>query len=503
MKNRAASIISIFLVITVMIALFSDLGYAAPRSSKLPPEARALMDKGLQAAAKKDFKQAAQHFNDARKIAPYSPAILFNLGVAETQIPDRHIAAMACLKSFLILAPKSANAPQARSLYRQTSKLFDATLRYYVDKYKQLVESMPPGKDKDSAMPSVADYYARIGDYAEALRIAGEAGSYKSIVYQSISEQQSRSGDFNEASDNASRAGIGRATAYCMVAIMQAERGDVAGAARSVELSRLFNPGGCNIDRKGIYDRVISAQLGRKDYKGAGETLSKASSEGISMPPIYNVEILAAGGNIDDALRTVQSMRDKKPEGYAAVAIAQARKKDFKSALQTAALARSDEDDFPIHPQFWHSTRDYVYYRISLLQAVSNDIPGAKKTASLILPNSTVSVIKGTLMRDSALHKINIAGQLLKSGDSRNLEARVEEFLRVEAILDMAYSPSYPWLVAPREYIASLNTGPEKSHSDLQFMFRRALMGALSPGQEDASEGGLLNTRKRLKALSE
>jgi len=85
----------------------------------LPPDAQEAMKNGIIAAKQQDYLLAARYFQDARKIAPDSPEIFFNLGLAESKIPGRELRAIAWFGAYLA---STTNAPNAAAVKDQIDK---------------------------------------------------------------------------------------------------------------------------------------------------------------------------------------------------------------------------------------------------------------------------------------------------------------------------------------------------------------------------------------------
>lgn len=61
--------------------------YAQESANALPPDAQEAIKKGILAAKNQDYLLAILYFEDAREIAPDSPELFYNLGLAESQNP--------------------------------------------------------------------------------------------------------------------------------------------------------------------------------------------------------------------------------------------------------------------------------------------------------------------------------------------------------------------------------------------------------------------------------
>ena len=80
----------------------------------LPSAAQSALDKGLAAARQQDWLVAVRYFGQARDRAPDAPAPLYNLGLAEAQLPGRELRAVAWFDAYLALDPNAANAAAVR-----------------------------------------------------------------------------------------------------------------------------------------------------------------------------------------------------------------------------------------------------------------------------------------------------------------------------------------------------------------------------------------------------
>ncbi len=89
-------------------------GGAVASSAPLPPAAQSALDKGLAAVKQQDWLVAIRYFGQARDRAPDAPAPLYNLGLAEAQLPGRELRAVAWFDAYLALDPSAANATAVR-----------------------------------------------------------------------------------------------------------------------------------------------------------------------------------------------------------------------------------------------------------------------------------------------------------------------------------------------------------------------------------------------------
>ena len=103
------------LALGVMVALCSTVHAQTTPPAPLPPAAQAALEKGLAAARVPDYPLAIRHFEEARRIAPGSPIVFFNLGLAESRMSAREMRAIAWFGAYLAEYPDAPNAAQVRS----------------------------------------------------------------------------------------------------------------------------------------------------------------------------------------------------------------------------------------------------------------------------------------------------------------------------------------------------------------------------------------------------
>src|ERR1022692_558139 len=104
-------------VLCVSFFLFVELALsialrAQEPSDELPPPAKEAVEKGLSAAGQKEWKLAIRYFEEARKAALHSPVALYNLALAEMQIPGRELRAVAFFEAYLLGAPRRTRPPR-------------------------------------------------------------------------------------------------------------------------------------------------------------------------------------------------------------------------------------------------------------------------------------------------------------------------------------------------------------------------------------------------------
>lgn len=88
----------------------------------LTPTAREAINKGITAAKVSDYLLAIRYFEEARKIAPQSPEIFYNLGLAESKIPGRELRAISWLGAYLSANANAPNAAAVKDLITELNK---------------------------------------------------------------------------------------------------------------------------------------------------------------------------------------------------------------------------------------------------------------------------------------------------------------------------------------------------------------------------------------------
>jgi len=118
---------------------------SASLNAALPDAAQEPFNKGMSAVQQQDFSLALRYFNDAHRLAPNSPEVLFNLGLAEAQVPGRELRAVCWFESYLLLMPDAANAS---AIHQQISALeirAEENVRKIIEVMKTLAGKFPTG----------------------------------------------------------------------------------------------------------------------------------------------------------------------------------------------------------------------------------------------------------------------------------------------------------------------------------------------------------------------
>ena len=96
------------LCLTIVFSLLLPIAVLT-QTATLPPAAQKALDAGIASAKAGDLQTAIKLLDDARKSAPYSPAIYFNLGLAESKIPGRELRAICSFEALPLVVVAQAD----------------------------------------------------------------------------------------------------------------------------------------------------------------------------------------------------------------------------------------------------------------------------------------------------------------------------------------------------------------------------------------------------------
>jgi tetratricopeptide (TPR) repeat protein len=170
MKNKQFFILSSLLLLT--LALLPVAQAAETPQDQLSQEAREPFNKGMIAVEQNEWLVAIRYFERAQKIGTYAPIVLFNLGLAESKIPNRELRALAWLHAYLVVAPNSSNAEAVREEIASLDVKAEATLLKLIRQSKQLAGQLDNVFVRSDAYLRVALELAKIGDNSGAEQTA-------------------------------------------------------------------------------------------------------------------------------------------------------------------------------------------------------------------------------------------------------------------------------------------------------------------------------------------
>jgi hypothetical protein len=144
-----------------MISTFSE-SVAAENGMPLTPEAQQLLKEGIKAALNRDYRAAIGSFEEGRKTAPFAPELLFNLGLAESKIPGRELAAMVWFKFFLAVSPETPEAQKVRDLCGRLDSMVVWKIKELIDQEEEMHKKVSMQNDEPISekmqLPSCCSY---------------------------------------------------------------------------------------------------------------------------------------------------------------------------------------------------------------------------------------------------------------------------------------------------------------------------------------------------------
>ena len=208
----------------------------------LPAAAQEPFDKGMSAAKQQDFPLAIRYFTDARKAAPDSTSVLFNLALAEAQVPGRELRAVCWFETYLALTPDADNAAAIRKQIDDLEIRAEGNVSKIVEVMKTLAGKFPAGDNSGlSAMIQIASVQAESGDMDGANATLGSLPyDSRDNARGSVASWLAQSGRFDDAKTMASSIAYDqpnktpRSSAFQWIANSQISQGLFADARQSL-----------------------------------------------------------------------------------------------------------------------------------------------------------------------------------------------------------------------------------------------------------------------------
>lgn len=310
-------------LLAMVTGLFASVSHHADQAP-LSPQGQSAFNKGVAAADKKDWAEAIKQFTEAQKLDPTSPGVLFNLGLANSEIGGRDVVAICWLEAYLAAAPQAANREQVRKHIK--------TLEVKVENQIQLLVA---GGIRTAALtssdPRTLGFLAtfsfsqmKIGDFAGAKRTADKLPAVEPEVqttywvtprwkmYVKIGHQQLDDVDvegarqtFAQAKEACARLSLWRELGE--IAALQAQAGDVVEALETLALVPMarLNYADCSA--------VARAQAKKSGPAAARPTFAKAVAAAMQIKsPESRAEALRVvadtqieAGDVDAARKTL------------------------------------------------------------------------------------------------------------------------------------------------------------------------------------------------------
>jgi tetratricopeptide (TPR) repeat protein len=356
-------------------------------SATISPDAQAAVDKGVIAAKEQEWEIAIQNFQDARKLAPNTPEIFYDLGLAESKMPGRELRAIAWFGAYLAANP---NAPNAAAVSNFITALQVKNQGNLNRMFKTLQDSAVQVSTAPPALQSVAVLRAECGDINGALETADlcQNAGEKGLAQVGIGSVQITEGDISGANSTFAMALTNgqnsTASAYNVlfsVAEAQASAGEFMAAMHTADL--ISDAYWKNVAQK----EIAEEQIKRGDMDGAQMTLAAAQKTAglltgaqkiTCQTDIANDQVKAGGISgakmaAESALSIARNMADddsQKPLALSQIATVLAGAGDIEEAQSIAS--RIGDTAFNL--------KDYALAAVVNAQAKAGDYDGAKKT---------------------------------------------------------------------------------------------------------------------------
>ncbi len=389
-------------------SLFALRGFSQTVSTApLPPAAQEAVNKGIVAAKLPDYPLAIRCFEEARGLAPQSPAIFFYLGLAESKIPGRELRAICWFEADLAVNPTASNASaikeeidaldiksqsntssmirslqdmamQLHNLNPSNNNVFDDLIWCWemagdYTTARKTIDLIPNGYGKCYQLTTLASFQEGAGDMAGAKKTLSASlrtidqiqDAYKKdLALDFIADTQLSAGDTEGAVKTAGQIQNkdSKITTLCEFANDQFKAGDISGAKQTLAsaqktLDLIQDEGWKGAEQYSI----AKAQANMKDVADALATVDLIQDAGWKNKTLCAIaEAQALGGDVAGAFKTVDLIQDAgwKSNAQMDIVKAQANAGDIAGAQKTADLLQDAGPD-----QLWKTTA---------LQAISN-----------------------------------------------------------------------------------------------------------------------------------
>jgi tetratricopeptide (TPR) repeat protein len=202
----------------------------------------------------------------------------------------------------------------------------------------EIIEELPDGSNRDSALGVTATNMAKIGNLREALETISQASDQymRDMFLRSIAAQEARDGEALSALERVQLIPsiADRADALATRAAEQADQGDPA-ARETIELAwEMANQPGVSVPEHVFgYIAIIRVELG--DMTEARKILQRLSANGRTWP-LWNITTsLAASGDKAGALSLANEETEAQPKAYALLGTATGILRRLKAEKET------------------------------------------------------------------------------------------------------------------------------------------------------------------------
>jgi len=312
-ENNMATIRKSSRVVFIAFIFIFSISAAVCTAAPLKQDAENALKKGLAAIEQKEWPLAIRYLEEARKIEPNDPEIIFNLGLAESKISGHEMRAIAFSKMYLAADSNAAHAGVAKEQIVNMEVKIEVMMNKTLSQAQSMVPQFSGDYEKWSAISKIGVAQAKSGDLSgakqTALQLPGKADSQIAYIAKAVAE----AGDITLGKEILGRieGAVWRSHVYQEIAVLQANAGDIAGAQYT--LSYATYPG---YKHNGLI-AIARAQAKAGKDREAKQTLISA---------------------IDSITANTQSYDKAHCSEYHSVGKAQNEIGDFEGALQTANM---------------------------------------------------------------------------------------------------------------------------------------------------------------------
>ena len=356
---------AIFIIIT--IADTNGFSQTTDLTSTLPALAQEAFDKGIAAARLPDYLMAIRFFEEARKSAPRSPKIFFNLGLAESKIPGRELRAICWFEAYLCANPTAPNATAVNDFIAGLQIKNQGNINLLIKAAQNIViqiNNLNPSYNTVMMDRGLIYCWAATGNYSAAKNIDNriQDGYWKTDGLNTIALFQADAGDASGAKETLAAAlstinqiqdAGKRNLQMSIIAEFQAIAGDITGALKTAAQIQAASYK-CSSQTK-----IAEKQVKAGDIAGAKETLASAliTTDMIQDGSYYKdksqaqkdiAEVQVKASDIAGAQQTADLIRDtyNKSEAQKAIAEGQAYVKPVIRVIEVSDwLSMLDNDD--------------------------------------------------------------------------------------------------------------------------------------------------------------
>lgn len=362
-----------FAVVFLIIVTAATTGWGQTTSTTLPSAAQEAINKGIMAAKIPDYMLAIRYFEEARKIAPLSSQVFFNLGLAESKLPGRELRAICWFGAYLTGNPDASN----KAAVKEQIATLNIKNQSHVIRLLNMVQDAADqiaGKDESEGLSDVVELWVDFGDLPAAIKAANLINKkdifYKGFALRDIAEAQAEAGDIAGAQKTTDQIVLADHKCFQLLSIagFQLEKGDTAGAQKT--LTSAFKTAG---------------RIHADPQFGISSMASKEKEQ------LYKVaKAFAEANGIEGAKKIFNAIKEPdagyeeywlhyKVEVLSAIFLAEARAGDIAAAQKTFAIAQNATGNSKNGIY-----KDIAYSIIAEAQVEAGDIAGAQKTVEFI-----------------------------------------------------------------------------------------------------------------------